>query len=92
MEKEQNQQYTKYYICDNCDFKCSKKSNYEKHLLTSKHQKGILLNKKTQKPIKNAIDNFICKKCNKEYKARNSLWYHEKNVMLNFYIKKRMNQ
>uniref|UniRef100_A0A6C0H9W5 C2H2-type domain-containing protein n=1 Tax=viral metagenome TaxID=1070528 RepID=A0A6C0H9W5_9ZZZZ len=78
MEKEQNQQYTKYYICDNCDFKCSKKSNYEKHLLTSKHQKGILLNKKTQKPIKNAIDNFICKKCNKEYKARNSLWYHEK--------------
>jgi hypothetical protein len=78
MEKEQNQQYTKYYICDTCDFKCSKKSNYEKHLLTSKHQKGILLNKNAIKPIKNAIDNFICKKCNKEYKARNSLWYHEK--------------
>jgi len=78
MEKEHDHQYTKYYICDTCDFKCSKKSNYEKHLLTSKHQKGILLNKKTTKPIKNAIDNFICKKCNKEYKARNSLWYHEK--------------
>jgi hypothetical protein len=78
MEKEHALQYTKYYICDNCDFKCCKKSNYEKHLLTSKHQKGILLNKKTAKPIKNAIDNFICKKCNKEYKARNSLWYHEK--------------
>jgi len=21
---------------------------------------------------------FVCSKCNKEYKARNSLWYHEK--------------
>jgi hypothetical protein len=78
MEKEQTQQFIKYYICDICDFKCSKKSNYEKHLLTAKHQKGILLNKKSPKPIKNATDNFICKKCNKEYKARNSLWYHEK--------------
>jgi hypothetical protein len=78
MEKEHAPQYTKYYICDNCDFKCLKKSNYEKHLLTAKHQKGILLNKNTSKPIKNAMDNFVCKKCNKEYKARNSLWYHEK--------------
>ena len=78
MEKEHVSQYTKYYICDNCDFKCLKKSNYEKHLLTAKHQKGILLNKNTPKPIKNAMNNFVCKKCNKEYKARNSLWYHEK--------------
>jgi hypothetical protein len=26
---------------------------------------------------KNATANFSCKKCNKAYKARNSLWYHE---------------
>ena len=83
MEKEQDQQYTKYYICDICDFKCSKKSNYEKHLLTSKHQKGILLNKNAIKPIKNAKDNFMCKNCNKEYTARNSLWYHEKKCVKN---------
>ena len=25
------------YICELCDFKCCKKSNYEKHKLTAKH-------------------------------------------------------
>jgi hypothetical protein len=51
--------------------------------LTSKHQKGILLNKNAIKPIKNAKDNFMCKNCNKEYTARNSLWYHEKKCVKN---------
>jgi len=36
------------------------------------------LNKKAIKPIKNAADKFCCKYCSKEYRARNSLWYHEK--------------
>jgi hypothetical protein len=78
MEKCESSKYSKYYFCDNCDFKCSKKSNYDKHLTTIKHKNGILLNKKATKPIKNAVDNFCCKYCSKEYKARNSLWYHEK--------------
>ena len=78
MEKCEHSKYTKYYFCENCDFKCSKKSNYDKHLTTNKHQNGILLNKKAIKPIKNASDKFCCKYCNKEYTARNSLWYHEK--------------
>ena len=78
MEKCDVVQYKKYFICESCDFKCSKKSNYDKHLLTTKHQSGILLNKKATKPIKNASDHFCCKYCSKEYKARNSLWYHEK--------------
>ena len=66
------------YECSKCNYTTCKKSNYDKHLLTTKHQNGILLNKKTTKPIKNASDHFCCKYCSKEYKARNSLWYHEK--------------
>ena len=27
------------YYCENCDFKCSKKSNYDKHINTRKHKK-----------------------------------------------------
>ena len=30
----------------------------------------------------NAEKLFACKKCNKEYKVRNSLWYHEKKCIL----------
>jgi hypothetical protein len=46
--------------------------------LTSKHKNRTNLNDLEQKTPKNAENLFICKKCNKEYKARNSLWYHEK--------------
>ena len=27
------------FYCEICDFKCSKKSNYNKHILTRKHQR-----------------------------------------------------
>ena len=26
------------YFCEKCDFRCSKKSNFDKHLLTRKHK------------------------------------------------------
>jgi len=66
--------------CEKCNFKCFKKSNWEIHLLTRKHKNRIKLNdfeyKKYQ--IMPNCQIFKCKKCDKEYKARNSLWYHEK--------------
>ena len=68
------------YNCINCNFKCSKKSNYDAHLLTSKHINTLFLNKIEQKNAKKCQTDFIfyCKNCNKGYYARNSLWYHEK--------------
>ena len=45
------------YICEDCDFKCSKQSDYNRHLSTAKHK--ILTNanwenaKKRQKTPKN---------------------------------------
>ena len=90
MEKCESSKYNKYFFCENCDFKCIKKSNYDKHLTTIKHQNGILLNKKAIKPIKNAADKFCCKYCSKEYKARNSLWYHEKKCIF-FYEENKKN-
>ena len=71
MPKHSNNNYT----CEICDFICSKKSNYDIHLLTAKHQHRTLLN------TENAGLNFACKHCNKVYKARNSLWYHEKKCI-----------
>ena len=34
------------FVCEKCNFTCSKKSNYEKHILTRKHQ---ILTKKCRK-------------------------------------------
>ena len=63
------------FTCNICDFKCYKQSNYDKHLLTTKHKNRIQLN---NLETKNAKKMFVCEKCNKEYTVRNSLWYHEK--------------
>jgi hypothetical protein len=60
------------FHCEKCNFKCSKKSNYEAHLLTAKH---INRTNRTEKKPNNA-NQFKCE-CGKIYKARNSLWYHK---------------
>ena len=62
------------FNCIYCKFVCSKKSNYDIHLLTAKHQNNLLLNNLEQK---NAEKCHTCKICKKTYKARNSLWYHQ---------------
>ena len=65
----------KKFSCNNCDFHTSNKKDYNKHRDTIKHKKLSDLNYLEQK---NPNYPFFCKNCNKEYKARNSLWYHEK--------------
>jgi len=62
------------FFCVVCDFKCCKKSNYDKHLTTLKHKNRTNLNILEQK---NAKKCHLCKYCGKTYNARNSLWYHE---------------
>uniref|UniRef100_A0A6C0E4J2 C2H2-type domain-containing protein n=1 Tax=viral metagenome TaxID=1070528 RepID=A0A6C0E4J2_9ZZZZ len=72
------------FFCEKCDYSCSKKSDFNKHLLTRKHKNGdfftFIEQKSRQKiPEKNEVlESFGCKYCNKTYKIRNSLWYHEK--------------
>ena len=63
------------FICESCDFKCSKKSNYKKHLSTSKHQ--ILTNPNNLMP-KNADIGFSCNNCKKIYKHASTLSNHKK--------------
>jgi hypothetical protein len=46
----------------------------KRHLLTSKHKNRTVLNEKN---TENTAPCFVCKNCNKSYKARNSLWYHQ---------------
>ena len=64
---------TKFFECKSCDFTCSKQSNYQKHLLTSKHKQLTNLenvNKNTKI--------FVCDLCSKQYFSRVGLWKHDK--------------
>jgi hypothetical protein len=63
----------KIYTCESCNFKCSKLSNYETHILTAKHK---MLTNANEKMPKNAKA-FMCS-CGKVYKQAPSLTRHKK--------------
>lgn len=58
------------YHCQKCNFICSKKSNYEQHLLTRKHKMEIDGNDWKSK-------NAVCKICEKTFKTASGLWKHQ---------------
>ena len=63
------------FECEACHYNTSKKSSFDKHLTTSKHLHRTQLTDLEQTSFQ--TNKFSCKKCNKIYKVRNSLWYHE---------------
>ncbi len=73
-----SQKLAQNYVCKYCHYTCSRKNDYDKHILTSKHKNRTILNTLEQKVAENPKI-FVCKNCNKAYNARNSLWYHQKN-------------
>jgi hypothetical protein len=64
------------FICNNCDFNTSKQNEWNRHILTRKHVDRTNLEQSGTKCSFKI--SYSCKKCDKIYNARNSLWYHEK--------------
>lgn len=65
------------FECEICNFFCSKRSNYESHLLTRKHKMRTNLHIYQQKQIKKC-HNIVCNNCEKTFNSRSGLWYHAK--------------
>ena len=65
---------TPNFICEKCDFVCSNKNDYERHLLTRKHNND---DKKTQK---NSEKNVCI--CGKSFKYRQGLFVHRKTCVV----------
>ena len=65
----------KKYNCISCDYTCSNKTNYSKHLLTRKHKDVYeSLQNNNVKPEKI----YKCKICQNDYSCRQSLYRHNK--------------
>jgi hypothetical protein len=71
------QKNSKYFECNICDFKCCNKNDFNRHILTRKHE---ILQNTTKKTQKNSSI-FNCD-CGKEYKHHSSLWNHKKKCIL----------
>jgi len=70
------------YYCGVCDYKTSRKNNWERHLLSKKHQKKCHQNVTyVQKNEQKTSKIFSCEHCNKSYKSRNGLWKHKKTCV-----------
>jgi hypothetical protein len=70
----------KIFHCECCDYKCSKESDYKKHLATAKHMN-------TYNDLQNTSEKsskvYLCNICNKEYIFRQSLYNHKKKCISN---------
>ena len=76
-----------FFICENCDFKCSKRCNFEAHKLTRKHQKYVDGNENGNYfQQKNAASKYVCEKCEKSYIYKSGLSRHKKKCNL-IYLK-----
>ena len=69
------------FCCNLCHYKCSKKSNYNRHLFTAKHLKQQKTSKNEQNELNSAI--YCCENCGKEYRDRTGLWRHKKQCVNN---------
>ena len=69
---DKSPEISKKFICECCDYKCSKQSEYNKHILTNKHK--IL-----QKPSSQIAKKIYTCNCGKVYKHSSTLYAHKKN-------------
>ena len=77
MDNQKNTEKTPHFLCEICDFKCSRKAEYKRHLETIKHKRVTESNKKTPKDESNT---FVCI-CGKTYKYRPGLAKHKRTCM-----------
>jgi hypothetical protein len=62
------------FNCEKCAFKCSKKSDWDRHVLTLKHQKDY----NGLQPASPTTNKYFCEQCGNNYKHRQGLWKHTK--------------
>ena len=65
------------FVCECCDFKCSKESNWKHHILTSKHK----IRTNTMEALNKNANGYVCS-CGKIYKHSSSLWNHKKKCSI----------
>ena len=91
MDDKNSPKLAKKFVCEKCDYKCCKQSDYEKHILTLKHKMDY-----TDDVLDDAkvATQYFCE-CGKEYKHRQGLWKHKKkcqNSKINEELNEKQNE
>ena len=75
---QKSQKIAKLFSCEKCNYNCRNKFDYNKHLLTTKHNAETNGNE----DVANVVKNHACN-CGKIYATRSGLWKHEKQCTKN---------
>ena len=80
-QSEKSEKSDPNFYCENCDYICYRKYDFNKHILTSKHNN---LQKSTEKSEKSEKSEniFVCVNCKKKFKDRSGLWKHKKKCTI----------
>jgi hypothetical protein len=71
-----------FFSCEKCDFKCSYKKDFTKHLDTKKHKNTLLTTLDNAFYLKKPKLNYCCENCPKIYSDRAGLWRHKKKCII----------
>ncbi len=70
------------FYCEFCDYHTSKRSHFNEHLSTRKHQKSRIGDNLVTNPAPfRPHEILVCEACSRTYKSRNGLWKHQKKCM-----------
>jgi hypothetical protein len=75
-DKKTSKNISNFY-CNSCDFRCSKKGDWNRHIVRPKHIK--VTQGDAQVTEKTSV--YTCDLCNKKYLSRNGLWKHKQKCI-----------
>ena len=83
METKKSLKKSPNYSCNICDYNTCKKSDYDKHIVTRKHNGMVIMETMETKKSPKVAQHNTCYKCNKKYNTRSGLWKHDKKCNVN---------
>ena len=83
VDTEKTSKHTDKFVCELCNFKCSKKGDWNRHIFRPKHIKqGEMIHYDTQKSTKDiTLGKYDCE-CGNTYKHHSGLWRHKKTCKI----------
>ena len=72
---------SKKYVCNICDYYTERKSNYNHHLISTKHLISVEMETNGNKNKQILSKCLECTFCNKIFQNRSGLWKHNKNCL-----------
>ena len=78
METKKSLEKSPFFSCKVCHYNTCKKSDYDKHLSTRKHNAMVTMETEETKKSPKVAQHNVCCKCKKKYNTRAGLWKHMK--------------